>query len=137
MPLTQASTSSVYNSVTIVETDVAGNVTLPSTPLQVIYDTATPPALATPTLAAFSDTGTFSNDNLTATTTPTFTGTATPWAYVSQNPNPTAQADGTLVQIYLQLENPTPAVGQPGAAGESRLPGRQGAGQSDHRRGTR
>ena len=99
------------NNVTIVETDQAGNVTLASTPLPVRLDTVTPPSQITPTLAAFSDTGTFSNDTLTNTTTPTFTGNATPWQFLSANPTP--QTDGTLVQIYLQLVTPTPTPPPP------------------------
>ena len=74
-------------------------------PWSVRLDTVTPPSI-TPTLAPFSDTGTFSNDTLTDTTTPTFTGNATPWQFLSANPTP--QNDGTLVQIYLQLVTPTP-----------------------------
>ena len=93
------------NNVEIVETDEAGNVTLPSTATAVRLDTTAPPSI-TPTLAAFSDTGTFSNDTLTDTTTPTFTGNATPWQFLSTNPTP--QNNGTLVQIYLQLVTPTP-----------------------------
>src|SRR5262249_44412386 len=92
------------NSITIVETTQAGNVTAASTPLQARLVTAAPPALTPPTVAAFSDAGTFSNDGLTNITTPTFTGTATPWQFLS--PNPTPQTDGTLVQIYLQLVTP-------------------------------
>ena len=66
-----------WDFVDIIETDQAGNVTLPSTPLVVRLDTTTPGSI-TPTLASFSDTGTFNNDTITGTTTPTFTGTATP-----------------------------------------------------------
>ena len=113
---TTVALSQGLNNVTIVETDQAGNVTLPSTPLSVRLDTVTPPSLMTasstvtpPTLAPFSDTGTFSNDTLTAATTPTFVGNATPWQFLSANPTP--QTDGTLVQIYLQLVTPAACHG--------------------------
>ena len=80
------------NNVEIVETDQAGNVTLPSTPTVVRLDTTTPPSI-TPTLAPFSDTGTFSNDTLTDTTTPTFTGNGDALAVLEHQPDAAEQWD--------------------------------------------
>ena len=122
------------NNVEIVETDQAGNVTLPSTPLAVRLDTAPVPSLAAPTLAPFSDTGTFSNDTLTDTTTPTFMGTATPWQFFERQPD---AADRWDTGPDLPSARDAAARHGPGtgaAAGESRLPGGRGAGQSDQRR---
>ena len=61
------------NNVTIIETDVAGNASATSTTLAAVLDTTAPPAITT-TLDPRSDTGTFSNDNLTNLNTPTFIG---------------------------------------------------------------
>ena len=86
LPLTSG-----LNSVTIVETDLAGNPSTTSPALTVRLDTTPPPAI-TPTLAPFSDTGTFTNDGVTDLNTPTFTGTAEVSPYLS--PTPTPLTDG-------------------------------------------
>lgn len=60
--------------------DVAGNEGPASTALNIVIDTtgpAAPGTLATPDLAASSDTGTSSTDNVTSDATPTFSGTNT------------------------------------------------------------
>ncbi len=56
-------------------TDVAGNETAPSASLQVTIDMQVAPS-STPDLAAASDTGISSSDNITLDNTPTFNGTA-------------------------------------------------------------
>ena len=101
LPLTSG-----LNTVTIVETDLAGNPSTTSPALAVRLDTTPPPAI-TPSLASFSDTGTFTTDGVTDLNTPTFTGNAEVSPYLS--PTPTPLKDGALVQIYLQ---PVVAAGQ-------------------------
>ncbi len=65
------------NNIYFTLTDVAGNISAPSPTLTVTLDTTAPTtAPGTPDLAASSDTGTSSTDNITKDTTPTFTGTA-------------------------------------------------------------
>ena len=95
LPLTQG-----LNSITIVETDLAGNPSTTSPALTVRLDTTPPPAI-TPTLASTNNAG------VTDLNTPTFTGTAEVWPFLS--PNPTPLTDRSLVQIYLQ---PVVAAGQ-------------------------
>jgi len=56
------------------QTDLAGNVGIGKQGLVVTIDTVAPAAPNAPVLAATSDTGTSSNDQLTSRTTPTFTG---------------------------------------------------------------
>src|SRR5262249_50984898 len=102
--------TSGLNTVTIVETDVAGNASPASPALTVRLDTTPPPAI-TPTLASTSDTGTLSNDGITKLNTPTFTGKAEVNPFLS--PPPTPLADSALVQIFLQ---PVVPAGQPPAA---------------------
>ncbi|MFO1059519.1 MAG: Ig-like domain-containing protein [Dongiaceae bacterium] len=58
------------------QTDAAGNSSGQSGNLLVVLDTVAPAAIGAPDLAAASDTGSSSIDNLTGTTTPTFTGSA-------------------------------------------------------------
>src|SRR5205823_401122 len=64
------------HSVTATATDVAGNVSSASGALSITIDT-TPPSTAptTPVLAAASDSGSSSTDNITNVTTPSFSGT--------------------------------------------------------------
>jgi hypothetical protein len=103
VPLTQG----VLNTITIIETDPAGNVSTVSATLTVRLDT-TPPPTITPALAPYSDTGTFNNDGITNANTPTFIGTAEVSPYLS--PTPTPLNDSSLVQIYMQ---PVVPAGQP------------------------
>ncbi|MYM72781.1 DUF4347 domain-containing protein [Duganella sp. FT134W] len=64
-------------------TDKAGNAGAAGIPLALSYDTLAPAAPSTPDLAAASDSGISSTDNITNITTPTFTGTATNGATVT------------------------------------------------------
>ncbi len=64
------------HSITAKATDAAGNTSSASSALSVTIDSTAPTAPSVPDLAAGSDTGTSSTDNLTSATTPTFTGTA-------------------------------------------------------------
>ena len=95
LPLTSG-----LNSITIVETDLAGNPSTTSPALTVRLDTTPPPAI-TPTLASTN------NGGVTDLNTPTFAGTAEVWPFLS--PTPTPLTDSSLVQIYLQ---PVVAAGQ-------------------------
>ena len=64
-------------SFTAIQTDAAGNgPSVASAGLSVTIDTAVPAAPSAPDLAAASDTGASSTDNITSDTTPTFTGSA-------------------------------------------------------------
>jgi hypothetical protein len=56
--------------------DPAGNTGPASAVLSVTIDTTAPPAPSAPDLAATSDSGASSTDNITDVTTPLFTGTA-------------------------------------------------------------
>jgi serralysin len=81
-----ATTSTMANgthSITAKATDVAGNVGAASTALSVTVDTVAPAAPSTPDLAAASDSGVSSTDNITNATKPTFTGTAEAGATVN------------------------------------------------------
>ncbi len=60
---------------TVNATDRAGNTSATSPSLPVTIDTVVP-VPSTPDMAAASDTGTYTTDNVTTITTPTFTGTA-------------------------------------------------------------
>ncbi|MDD2727839.1 MAG: Ig-like domain-containing protein [Malikia sp.] len=64
------------HTLTVKATDAAGNVSAASSSLSVTIDTTAPSTSAAPDLAAVSDTGSSSSDNLTRHATPTFTGTA-------------------------------------------------------------
>jgi gliding motility-associated-like protein len=56
--------------------DAAGNISIASAELVITIDTQAPAAPSTPVLAAASDSGTSSSDNITNVTTPVITGTA-------------------------------------------------------------
>jgi hypothetical protein len=64
------------NSITATATNGAAEEGVHSAALTVTTDNTAPAAPGTPDLAAASDTGTSSTDNITADTTPTFTGTS-------------------------------------------------------------
>ncbi len=64
------------HTITAKSTDVATNVSAPSSSLTVTIDTATPSAPSAPDLTAATDSGTSNTDNNTSVNTPTFTGTA-------------------------------------------------------------
>lgn len=57
--------------------DVAGNISGPSTGLTIVIDTTAANAPAAPDMTAATDTGRSTDDNITSDTTPTFTGTCT------------------------------------------------------------
>jgi len=65
------------HSLTVTATDVAGNEGLASTALAVSIDTAAPTLPSEPDLAAASDNGSSSTDNVTGISTPELTGTCT------------------------------------------------------------
>jgi hypothetical protein len=64
------------HSITATATDAAGNTSVVSSALAVTIDTMAPAAPSVPDLAAASDSGSSSTDNITGITSPTFTGTA-------------------------------------------------------------
>ena len=64
------------HSLTATQTDIAGNVSAASGPLNLSIETTTPVAPSTPDLAAASDSG-VAGDDITNVTTPTVTGTGT------------------------------------------------------------
>src|SRR5207244_11389768 len=69
------------HSISAKATDLAGNPGAASGPLTVTIDTAAP-AVSAPDLAAGSDTGSSSTDNITGDDTPTFNGTAEAGSFV-------------------------------------------------------
>jgi len=71
------------HTITAKATDIAGNVSTLSSGLQITIDTTVPSAPSTPDLAAGSDTGSSTTDNITSNTTPVFTGTAEAGASVT------------------------------------------------------
>ena len=64
------------HTLTVIPTDIAGNVGPASIGTTITIDTTAPVAPSTPALAAASDTGSSSTDGITKTTTPSFSGTA-------------------------------------------------------------
>ena len=64
------------HNITVTATDAAGNVSLASSALAITVDTTQPVVFGPPDLAAASDTGASTTDNITRDTTPTFTGLA-------------------------------------------------------------
>ncbi|SMF20524.1 Ig-like domain-containing protein [Tistlia consotensis] len=79
------------HSITATTQDTAGNVSAASSGLSITIDTTAPSAPSTPDLAAASDSGSSSTDNLTNVTTPTFTGTA------EANATVTVLSDGSSI----------------------------------------
>ncbi|GAB3470102.1 hypothetical protein GCM10027321_40080 [Massilia terrae] len=75
--------------------DAAGNTGAADSSLTISYDTKAPAAPSTPALAAGSDTGTSSTDNLTKLLTPSFTGTAEVGATVNLYDGATLIGSGT------------------------------------------
>ena len=73
---TSAALADAVHSITATSTDTAGNVSAASAALSVTIETSAPSAPSTPDLAAGSDLGSSSTDNLTSDATPTFSGTA-------------------------------------------------------------
>ena len=74
--ITTSALSDGVQVITATSTDAAGNVSVASTQLDVVIDTAAPSASSTPDLDAGNDSGVSSTDNVTNVTTPTFAGTA-------------------------------------------------------------
>ncbi|WP_296947132.1 Ig-like domain-containing protein, partial [uncultured Massilia sp.] len=74
--ITSSTLGSGSHTLTVKQTDLAGNVSKASTGLTLEIDTSTPAAPGAPVLAAASDSGT-AGDNRTNSTTPQFTGTGT------------------------------------------------------------
>ena len=83
------------NSITATQTDVAGNTSSASSPLNVTLDT-TALAPTTPVLAAGSDSGASTTDDITNATLPTFTGTGEDGATVTLLDGGTTIGTGTV-----------------------------------------
>ena len=79
------------HTITATATDAAGNTSSASLGLSVTIDTSAPSAPSTPDLAASSDSGSSSTDNITNDNTPTFTGTA------EANSTVTVLSDGSSI----------------------------------------
>ena len=80
------------HNITATARDAAGNTSSASPALVITIDRSAPLAPSTPDLAASSDTGSSSTDNLTSDNTPTFTGTAEANATITL----ISSIDGTL-----------------------------------------
>ncbi|GAB3402288.1 Ig-like domain-containing protein [Massilia agilis] len=87
--------SSGAHSITAKATDLAGNVSLAMGALAITIDTTAPVAPSTPALAAGSDSGSSSSDNLTKVTKPTLTGTAEAGATIKLYDGATEIGSGT------------------------------------------
>ncbi|MBN4049958.1 DUF4347 domain-containing protein, partial [bacterium AH-315-M10] len=74
--LTTTALTDGAQTITATATDSGGNVSALSAGLSVTIDSAAPAAPSTPDMAAGSDSGSSSTDNITSDTTPTFSGTA-------------------------------------------------------------
>lgn len=72
-----SSLSEGANAITVVQTDLAGNVSPASAALNIVLDTSAPATLAAPDLLADSDTGVSATDNITASTSQALGGSAT------------------------------------------------------------
>lgn len=103
--------SSGGHTITATSTDLAGNTSAASSGLSVTIDTASPAAPSVPDLAAASDSGSASDDNITNLTTPTFNGTA---------------ESGSTVKLYdvvTQVGSGTAGSGSYSVAVSTLLPG--------------
>ncbi len=89
--ITSSTLTENVHSITAVQTDVAGNVSVASSGLSVTIDITAPAVPPAPDLNAASDTGTSTTDNYTNDTTPTFDGTA------EANSTVTLYSDAVLV----------------------------------------
>jgi hypothetical protein len=74
--ITSSTLGSGGHSITATATDAAGNTSGSSGALSITIDVTAPNPPSTPDLAASSDTGSSTTDNITSDTTPTFSGTA-------------------------------------------------------------
>lgn len=87
--------SSGGHTVTAMSTDLAGNTSAASSGLSVTIDTASPATPSVPDLAAASDSGSASDDNITNVTTPVFSGTAESGSTIKLYDGVTLVASGT------------------------------------------
>ena len=84
------------NAITAVQTDVAGNTSVASTPLNVTLDTTPPAAPSTPDLLTLSDSGASSTDNITKVSLPVFSGIGENGATVTLLDGSTTIGTGTV-----------------------------------------
>lgn len=120
------------HTLTVVQTDIAGNVSPASSGLTLIIDTTPPSAPSAPVLSAASDSGT-AGDNITNVGTPVFTGTsdanATITLYDTNGTTVlgTATADGSghwsITSSLLTVGTHTLTVKQTDAAGNQSVAG--------------
>ena len=84
------------NSITAEQTDVAGNISIASAPLNVTLDTTAPAAPSAPVLAALSDSGASATDNITSVSLPSFSGSGENGAIVTLLDGSTTIGTGTV-----------------------------------------
>ena len=84
------------NIITAKQTDVAGNISIASSPLNVTLDTTAPAAPGTPDLIAASDSGASNTDNITKFSLPSFSGTGENGATVTLLDGSTMIGTGTV-----------------------------------------
>jgi len=110
--VSSALSQGVHN-ITATARDVAGNQSAATAALSVTIDTAAPAAPSTPDLAAASDSGASSTDNITNVTTPTFNGTAEVNSTVTIRVNGTPNSSGTASGGAYSIVAATIAAGFP------------------------
>ena len=99
--ITSSTLSAGSHTLTVKQTDVAGNVSKASSGLTLTVDTSAPAVPSAPDMTAATDTGVSNSDNLTGNATPSFTGTGDANAYVTLYDTDgstvlaTGQADGS------------------------------------------
>ena len=84
------------NSITAKQTDVAGNISIASSPLNVTLDTTAPAAPSKPDLLTLSDSGASSTDNITNVSLPIFSGIGENGATVTLLDGATTIGTGTV-----------------------------------------
>ncbi|WP_428531536.1 Ig-like domain-containing protein [Rhodopila sp.] len=96
------------NSITATQTDVAGNTSSASAALNVTLDTIAPTAPSAPVLAAASDSGASSTDNITNVGLPSFSGTGENGATVTLLDSGTLIGTGTVTAGAWSISAATP-----------------------------
>jgi hypothetical protein len=99
------------HSITITDTDLAGNVSVASAALALTIDTTAPARPALPDLVATSDSGVSSTDNITKVTTPSLAGTAAALSTVTVYDGTTVLGTTTATALGAWSLAPTLAAG--------------------------
>ena len=96
------------NTITATQTDVAGNISVASAPVNVTLDTTAPAAPSAPDMLAFSDSGASDTDNITNATLPVFSGIGENGATVTLLDGGTTIGTGTVTDGTWSITATTP-----------------------------